>query len=289
MSLISLQNQPNNSQLTIYTLQPKETLMKKTIILFILLCASSLNGMETEPEAYIPPEDVWTIIFPYLSTYDTLKDIMYTIKSASLISSLWRTKIQEIYGNQKKFTELVHILAKKFNKSTVTIAAEFATPTSQQYKALADELHLAFFYRNTKSIPLAINQGVDVNYTTDDPEQLPILFSAIELRGPWLETLEIIELLLAHGANIQDSHPKKGNLVKYAAHIIYGSSFYGGQDRIDMDTLMKFISNTYCASLSEDETKKIKQEYEYHLLSEAALLNITDHIDRKKKSSSITI
>ena len=136
--------------------------MKKRVSLFLfaIACASALNGMQNqnfEPIAYKVPEEVCGEIVTYLSTYiptyDSLEEIVYTIESASLIDTLFNKKVQEIYGDQKKFTELVVLLGKKFNKSTVAIATAFTTPTSKHYIDLVNQLKSAFSWRNSSNIP----------------------------------------------------------------------------------------------------------------------------------------
>lgn len=264
--------------------------MKKIALLFTIVCTSSLSGMENlRPDAYNLPKDVWGVIIPYLANYDSLEDIVYTINAANLIDTTFNKKVQKIYGEQKEFTKLVHILAKKFNKSTVAIATAFATSTSKHYLTLVNQLDSAFYWGSTSRVPSIIEQDVDVNYTKDDPNQPPILFLAIQLGGPSQQTLEIIKLLLKHGANIHDTHPKEGTIVKYTQHVRFGLySFYGIEDRLALDTLMKLILKTFCESLNEDERKKINEEYgsKRNLLSEEQISRMLDCINENKNSTS---
>ena len=103
--------------------------------------------------------------------------------------------------NLKDFTKLVHMLAKKFNLSTVKVALRFKTSVSEKYV----DLFLAAIVGGDNSpikndidkLTQLIKEGLDVNVTSNPYYHLSLLMLAIEKRA----TPEIIKLLLDAGAD----------------------------------------------------------------------------------------
>lgn len=183
--------------------------MKKLALLFTLLCASMLNGME-QPECSryadlemgnLSPE-VKAIIVSYLHTYNKLDAIIDAIKTKSMPSTLLTQIITSTeYDNQKKFTALVHMLANKFNVSTATIAHKFATPASMLYVHLGDTLLIAVSQNNLNKIAELFNQHADFNYNTGPEQTTPLLKAALA------NNQELIQFLIRLRANPNFIHP----------------------------------------------------------------------------------
>ena len=149
--------------------------MKKIALLFTLtlLGAGALNGMEPEHGKSHwhrygrSPADVKGLILMYLHKSDNLDDIIYDIKKASLINKDLNTIVNKLYGNQKGFTALMHILANKFDKTTETIAEKFNTPVAKHYLDLGEQLNFAIGSADFDTAMQLIKQGADVNYPAE--------------------------------------------------------------------------------------------------------------------------
>ncbi len=157
--------------------------MKKIVLLFTLLCAGHLYGMKrlrptekTEEKLEAKElEAIWEalledvkplIIMASAEGDEDLDTTIYNIIKVSLINKQLNEMINEKYGNLPGFTALVHTLAKKFNKSTKTIAEKFKTPTAEQYIQLSQNLLKAVKLNTIDEVAKLIKQGADVNYGT---------------------------------------------------------------------------------------------------------------------------
>ena len=194
--------------------------MKKhnAVVLFILLCAGALNGMESEQGRFkglggLPPEVQVMIIQTLHNTYDdnlnaeeNLKNIIKDIKATSLVDKELHKIINDMYGNQPGFTALAHMLAKKLNISTFRVAQAFNTDASQEYLALGTALANAIRENNSAQVAELISQGADVNFM-EKPANLSFL--SLKYRGNTLlitailykNSADMIKLLLDAGAN----------------------------------------------------------------------------------------
>jgi len=149
--------------------------MKKIALLFAILCVGALSGMKRikpKPELEYGHYVGWgnllpelkALIITYLNTYDNPDDIVNAIKATSKTNKELNQMVNEKYGNLSGFTALVHTLAKKFNRSTESIAEEFKTPTAKQYIQLNDDLLTTVITGTIDEVTQLINQGADVNY-----------------------------------------------------------------------------------------------------------------------------
>ncbi len=154
--------------------------MKKMTLLFTILCAGQLYGMEPELNPAIwgqeqLPNDVKTLVMVTLAqSGDNLDLAINNIKKASLINKTLNQMINAAYGNLQGFTKLVHMLADKFDKPTKTVAEKFGTPVAKQYIELGDllisKIGLIRFYREGISeVTQLIKNGADVNYSAGGP------------------------------------------------------------------------------------------------------------------------
>ena len=122
-------------------------------------------------------------------------------------------------NNLHEFTQLVHMLANKFDKSTMEIASKFNTPTAKKYIELAKDMFATVMYQASyenidhKIINL-INNGADVDVVT------PIFFNKRFQRLLYIvyktDQKNIAKLLLDAGANpnfIEGSKEKTLNYI----------------------------------------------------------------------------
>lgn len=170
----------------------------------MLLCTGQLYSMEPERIGMeeLPPE-VQVLIIQALNSYKNLDDVIKAIKAMSLTNKQLNTVLNDIYSleNQKRFIKLIHVLAKKFNTTTESIAIELATPAAKKYfelgSALMNEILIEALVTGPNcvinKITTLIQQGADVNYTTS--ENLTPLKLAVTRLYP-----NIVKLLLNVGA-----------------------------------------------------------------------------------------
>ncbi len=185
--------------------------MKKIALIFTLLCASVLNGMEPikpEPGRYVGlgieslPSDIQAIILSYVHAYDDPEELITAIKALSGTNTALRKIIFAHYGdfsNWQGFVALVHVLAKKFDLSTKEIATIFNTSTSAQYVQLGDALAYNVYASKSSTehideITKLIKNGADVNYFNSNG--MTALHQAVININPI-----IVQLLLSNGAN----------------------------------------------------------------------------------------
>lgn len=176
--------------------------MKKIALLFTILCAGALYGIEKPNQGhYIGtmweniPTEVKPLIITYLNKYDTLNAVINAIKATSQTNRALKMTINEIYG----FTALVHILAHTFNSTTGDVAIQFGTPTAKHYIFLACKLMSAIINCNINEVAQLIEDGVDVNYNFDNP--FYNTGATLLTRALAYKNVKIIKLLLNAGAN----------------------------------------------------------------------------------------
>ncbi len=152
----------------------KDTTMKKITLLFTLLCAGALNGMEVPEHGHYVgigiealPDDVKPLIIMYLNEYDDVDDIVTAIKATSLSNKELNKIVNEMYGNQKGFAALAHMLANKFNTTTEVVAEEFGTPAAKHYLDLGNQLNTAISSGKFNIAKKLIEKGADVNYPAE--------------------------------------------------------------------------------------------------------------------------
>lgn len=175
--------------------------MKKIALLFMIVCAGALNGMEPMKAERISdlPEDVHNeIIKKALASGDTLSEVMQTVNVASALRGMR-------YNNLKDFTKLVHILAANtFDTQTDMVAwhlknfAPDMTEIANQYITLTHNLTDAIETRNINAADLSIQQGADVNYSffCEEYGYTIALISAVRNKDK-----AMVKLLLDAGAN----------------------------------------------------------------------------------------
>ncbi len=191
--------------------------MKKIALLFTILCAGMLNGMEPEQGRFkgwgdLLPEMKVMVIQTLNTTYDdqlssqeNLKNIIAAIKATRLVDTESNKIITTMYGDQSGFMTLAHILAKELNTSTYNVAKEFKTNASQKYLDLGTQLANAIRGKDNAKVAELIIKGADVNFM-ENPVNMPL---HIKYRGNTLlitaimyqNSAEVIKLLLDKGAN----------------------------------------------------------------------------------------
>jgi len=203
--------------------------MKKIAILFTILCASALNGMENpQYGSYkglgnLSPE-IQVMIIQALNTYKNPVDVINAIKAISLVDKELNEIINQEYGNQKGFTKLVHILADKFNETTGEIADKFKTPAANEYIKLGSQLVNTIMDSDksegekTKNEVIAlIKDGADVNFSRKwyfgDEEFGKDWFIETPLGNAivFKENIELTKLLIQSGANPEKLNPFQKN------------------------------------------------------------------------------
>ena len=100
------------------------------VVLFTILCAGALNLNGMEPERTIRISDLPREVQSIIITHgDSLNDVIKSITKMSEVNTTFYKLVNDIYGNQKTFTTLVQVLAKKFNLDPHFVASQFKTPT----------------------------------------------------------------------------------------------------------------------------------------------------------------
>lgn len=205
--------------------------MKKIALLFTILCAGALNGMEPErmePErdsflfyGQLPPE-LRALIIMSVNTYSTLDNIVNTIKAASVTSKEINAIVNEKYGNLAGFTALIGALEEKFPGITrAEIAKKFGTSIADLYIDLGNIL--VAHCKNTAStdgLINIINDGADVNFSTMFSAMFSAMFEEIEAgeitplfaATNFLDKnkIDLLKVLLEKGANPHFKNSKFG-------------------------------------------------------------------------------
>jgi hypothetical protein len=145
--------------------------MKKLILLFIMVCASQLYGMEPiEPKRGIltgtwqnlPTEVKSLIITALAQSSNNLNEAIKHIIRLSRANKELNNNLNDLKG----FTKIVHMLANKFGMSTEAIAEKFNTATAKTYLELGNEL-MGIQSFNLKKVRELIQEGADVNYSSN--------------------------------------------------------------------------------------------------------------------------
>ena len=187
--------------------------MKKVVLLFTILCAGALNSMDptslyelrrTGPEQgrYIGtgmediPIEVQSLIITHINTGNTVTNAIRDIIRTSRTNTTLNKIVNDMYGNQKGFSELVHVLADKFNLTPPDVAAKFKTDASTTYIQLATALLYSIKSHDTQFVDNIIKQGADVNYYSGGSDKITPLVYAIRYG-----TADIVKLLLNSKAN----------------------------------------------------------------------------------------
>lgn len=145
--------------------------MKTITIVFAVLCASQLYGMEQPQQAIeerkallegsqlLPLELQQEIIKNALLASKSRKETITAIETACIIMEL-------PYKNLSNFTRLVHILAKQLTIKTETIAMTFEMPITQEYLKINNDLTalIKSGSKNNKATTALINKGADFNF-----------------------------------------------------------------------------------------------------------------------------
>jgi len=182
--------------------------MKKLIVLFTILCAANaLNGMEPlKPErgCYVGlgmenlPQNVQVLIIKALNRGDNLIDTINDIKATSMTNTTLKQLVYAEYGdfsNIDGFTELVHVLARKFHTSPFRVAEKFDTAMAEKYVELYSKLELAVLDADKGFVQQLIAKGADA---TGHPTLLHLAISAMR-NG--MRIAPIIKLLLEEGVD----------------------------------------------------------------------------------------
>ena len=192
--------------------------MKKITLLFTIICAGQMYGMEQTPYALLLPELKQKIVNMALqSKNNTLDEAINALKGAS---AFYKVSFDKLFGDLKDFTKLVHILAAEFNVSTKEVAEKFNIPIAQKYINLGEKLidlvygeklppvkaiklyeaNLTPKKANPNEIIKLIEDGADVNFTakldlTSGYNESPLSISTNN------GDITLTKLLLKHGAN----------------------------------------------------------------------------------------
>lgn len=175
----------------------KGIIMKKIALLLTIACATQLYGMEKEKPTYeetygsLLPELKQNIISTALTRSNNLPEAIKIIESASAMYGA------PLYNNINDFTKLVHILANKFNTTTLNVAEQLNFPISKKYTELV-ELAINFIQMYGKESYLFnqwIKDGLDVNATINNDNTSLLMYAAS------YGNTQAVKLLLNAGAN----------------------------------------------------------------------------------------
>jgi hypothetical protein len=200
--------------------------MKKIILICAFICVGQIYGMEREPQferfSELPIEAKAVLISVLSEGYDNVGDAVKAIQAMSRTNKELNKLVNEQYGklseyDLKRFIELVHILADKFDESTLTVAGKFKTPISEQYKDLFLKSLRASCFGTFKidTLTLLIEKGLDVNGTFNyDPNRRSLLIRAVDLGKP-----EMVKLFLEAGADPHYKDAVEKTALDYAREV----------------------------------------------------------------------
>ncbi len=191
--------------------------MKKIALLFTIVCVGQLYGMEpkkelTKKEALeiyksLLPELKLGVLNQALAVSNDLDEAIDMINKLSIV-------YKEQYNNLQDFTNLVHILADKFNTTTEKIAEKFGTEIAKKYVSLGKNLTKAIFWHETKEeVKQYIKQGADVNYS-DEQHSTPLIAAVRSNR------IDILTLLLNAKANPFYKHSTEGTALNFTVRMM---------------------------------------------------------------------
>ena len=200
--------------------------MKKIALLFTLslVGAGQMYGMEPktkELEIYKSfsqiPELQGEIINKALAVSDNIDEAIEMLKKFSIVHGI---EFNKLFANLKDLTNLVHILANRFNTSNHEwIAHKIGTPIADQYLKLSRELvSTVNSFQKTEEIlakvKALLSQGADPNFNR---QALDNVFRSIDTYNPEEDVKgvkQIVQLLLAYGAipsEFEMYHVKSGS------------------------------------------------------------------------------
>jgi hypothetical protein len=137
--------------------------MKKIALLFTMVCASQLYGMEPEYGLQnLPPDMRREIVNKAIESSATLESAVKAVNTACVVHGA-------CYNNLKDFTKLVHMLADKFGNATSTVANKFGTEIAKEYikkgRDLRDTDWEAPSFIVISIVKKKIEDGADVNFS----------------------------------------------------------------------------------------------------------------------------
>ncbi len=162
--------------------------MKKLILLFSIVCAGQLYGMEAENIMDLPEEIRNEIINAHnelikkaLASSNTLEEAVQAIKAGALQGVK--------YDNLEDFTRLVRILADKFGVYTEQVALAFNIPIAEKYIELGQSLIKSIESFSLKAFYTALEEGADMNFTNNQG-QLALNLATLLFRSLWINEPE---------------------------------------------------------------------------------------------------
>lgn len=165
--------------------------MKKIALLFMILCAGQLYGMEPERGRYVGieasrmleasymgelPEELQALIIIELTIGKDLDAIINGLKNAS--QTTLKTILKPVLSDPLKFRDLIQMFAEQFPYiNTEEIAYKFKTPAaknpfvdiSKNYVNLSSNLLINISGGNIDEIEKAIKNGADINFSENNP------------------------------------------------------------------------------------------------------------------------
>ena len=212
---------------------------KMTILLFTIVCAGQLYGMEKEKEEAVGlytssemlPEIKQQIISAALASSKNVDEAIDAIKKFSILHGV---QFDKFFNNLQTFSKVVSLLIEKYPQSTHSVIAKKLNPSlAKEYDALNKRLTTS---GSVEVVAELLNQGADINYQSkgDSPLSLAVLNV----------NADSVKFLLEHGANpfIEfESIDKKGmtvldSLNRYIGGLNNFSAIYG-QDPDIVDRL----------------------------------------------------
>ncbi len=208
--------------------------MKKIALLFTIVCAAGqLYGMEAQNIMGLPEDVRNEIIRKALAASDTLEEAIKAIKVGALRGVN--------YDNPKDFTKLVHVLAKKFDLDTATVAQEFRTTTvaniAKNYLIQSRMLLKLIASYDADDIQILIDDikklisyGADVNFVQRPTGMLPSL--------GFNEDTPLIKIFSYKPYNVQEALQRIKTLVELLLE-------YGGiPDKLTLERFKVYVENT---------------------------------------------
>jgi hypothetical protein len=201
--------------------------MNKLALSIIFLCTSPLYGMKrSADEHYIEPDtgselkpEMWgqeqlpeevkaLIMVALAQSGNNLDEVINNIKKVSLINKTFNQMINDL----QRFTQVVHMIADKFNVATETVAEEFTLViadwkklgVANKYIELGRNLLKAVWHKwPLDKLEELIKNGADINYSRpcrlfkNCDQETPMVYA---MKG---KNLEAITLLLKSGVKLE--------------------------------------------------------------------------------------
>lgn len=144
--------------------------MKKTTLLVAMFCISALNCMEPEqPMSSETSSSEESSVYHYIKSLIKLYNNVDTAISAIKVDSQTNRDLNMILNDesqQEKFTELVHDLAKAFNRPSYVVAAKIGTPAAQEYQALGEALLFQVKKGDIEQVASLMRKDADINFSS---------------------------------------------------------------------------------------------------------------------------